>query len=279
MKKIILLFLLATTVHCGPSLKTADSKISYFMGAQLGKSLKSLQEKQKMTIKIDSLMKGIKDFVDGKEKAEMDRVRKAVQKFQAEPNDTNADEFLYAIGLQVGQQAKQMKEAGMKFEADTMKAGVHDGMKDKSKLEEKDVEEAMKTMQQAMSKANKTKGETFLKKHKEEEGIKVTDSGLQYKVVRPGSGRSPKDGQTVKVHYRGTLIDGTEFDSSYKRKEPAEFNINQVIPGWTEALKLMKPGAFYQLAIPSNLGYGDRGTNNIPPASVLLFDVELLSIK
>ncbi len=122
-------------------------------------------------------------------------------------------------------------------------------------------------------------GEEYLKKNREKEGVKVTASGLQYKVLKEGTGISPKATDFVKVHYRGTLIDGTEFDSSYKRNQPAEFQLNQVIPGWTEGLQLMKVGSKFQLTIPSSLGYGERGNQSIPGNSVLLFDVELLDVK
>src|SRR5205814_7535421 len=111
-------------------------------------------------------------------------------------------------------------------------------------------------------------------------GVKTTASGLQYKVEKEGSGTPPKETDTVEVNYRGTLIDGTEFDSSYKRGEPATFPVNRVIKGWTEALQLMKPGAKYQLFIPSNLAYGPGGTGgDVGPNATLIFEVELLSVK
>ncbi len=129
------------------------------------------------------------------------------------------------------------------------------------------------------AKENSKIGEEYLQKNKGKEGIKVTKSGLQYKVLKEGAGIIPKATDVVKVHYRGTLIDGTEFDSSYKRNQPAEFQLNQVIPGWTEGLQLMKVGSKYQLTIPSNLAYGERGNQGIPGNSVLIFEVELLDVK
>src|SRR5205823_7796016 len=111
-------------------------------------------------------------------------------------------------------------------------------------------------------------------------GVKTTTSGLQYKALKEGSGAPPKATDTVVVNYRGTLVDGTEFDSSYKRGEPATFPVNRVIKGWTEALQLMKPGSKYQLFIPASLAYGERGAGQtIGPNATLIFDVELLSIK
>ncbi len=131
-----------------------------------------------------------------------------------------------------------------------------------------------------MSTFAEDKGQEFLKENAKKEGVKTTASGLQYKVVKEGDGKSPKATDTVKVHYRGTLIDGTEFDSSYKRNEPIEFPLNGVIKGWTEGLQLMKEGSKYILYIPSNLGYGARGAGGvIPPDATLIFEVELLKVK
>ena len=125
------------------------------------------------------------------------------------------------------------------------------------------------------------KGQTYLADNAKKDGVKTTASGLQYKVLQEGAGKSPKATDTVLVHYRGTLLDGTEFDSSYKRKEPIEFPLNGVIPGWTEGVQLMKEGAKYQFVIPSNLAYGRRGTPGGPigPDETLIFEVELLKVR
>lgn len=131
----------------------------------------------------------------------------------------------------------------------------------------------------ALLKTNKDAAAEFLAKNKKEEGIKVTDSGLQYKVIKEGTGEKPTAADTVKVQYKGTLLDGTEFDSSYKRNEPATFKANQVIPGWTEALQMMTPGSKYILYLPPELAYGDRGAPPmIEPGSLLIFEVELVDI-
>jgi FKBP-type peptidyl-prolyl cis-trans isomerase FklB len=132
----------------------------------------------------------------------------------------------------------------------------------------------------AQGEKNKKEGEAFLAENKKKEGVKTLPSGLQYKVIKEGTGKSPKATDKVSTHYRGTLIDGTEFDSSYKRGQPATFPVNGVIPGWTEALQLMKVGSKWQLFIPSKLAYGERGAPPvIGPYSVLIFTVELLAIK
>ena len=121
-------------------------------------------------------------------------------------------------------------------------------------------------------------GEQFLAKNKKQKGVTTTASGLQYKVITAGTGEKPTATDRVKVHYRGTLLDGTEFDSSYKRNEPTTFGVNQVIKGWTEALQLMPVGSKWELYIPQELAYGSRATGNIPPFSTLVFEVELLEI-
>lgn len=125
---------------------------------------------------------------------------------------------------------------------------------------------------------NASKMDSFLVANKAKEGVIVTETGLQYEILKKGSGAMPEATDKVKVHYHGTLIDGTVFDSSVERDTPAEFGVNQVIPGWTEALQLMPVGSKYRLTIPSDLGYGSRAAGSIPPGSVLVFDVELLEI-
>ena len=129
-------------------------------------------------------------------------------------------------------------------------------------------------------KQDSSKDKEFLEKNKTQEGVKVTASGLQYTVLKEGSGKQPKATDTVEVHYRGTLIDGTEFDSSYKRNKSISFPLNGVIPGWTEGLQLMKEGAKYRLFIPSELGYGTRGAGDlIYPNATLIFEVELIKVQ
>ena len=131
-----------------------------------------------------------------------------------------------------------------------------------------------------MAQSNLQLGQAFLKVNSTQPGVKTTPSGLQYKVITEGQGKSPKATDTVLVHYRGTTIDGVEFDSSYKRNEPISFPLNSVIPGWTEGVQLMKEGGKIQLFIPSNLAYGSRGAGGvIAPDSTLIFDIELLKVQ
>ncbi len=166
-------------------------------------------------------------------------------------------------------------------------AGIKDAIAGKPQLTPDQIKETMtafeKDMEQKQKAAadkNASEGTKFLEENKKKEGVKTTASGLQYKVVKEGTGAQPKANDTVTVNYRGTLINGTEFDSSYKRGEPATFPVNGVIKGWTEALQLMKAGSKYQLFIPPNLAYGERAVGpDISPNSTLIFDVELMDVK
>jgi FKBP-type peptidyl-prolyl cis-trans isomerase FklB len=130
-----------------------------------------------------------------------------------------------------------------------------------------------------MAEKNLSEGKAFLEENKKKEGVKTLSSGLQYKVLAEGFGKTPKAADNVTVNYKGTLINGAEFDNSYKRGQPATFKVNGVIKGWTEALQLMNEGSKWQLFIPPELGYGDRGAGPVPPNSTLIFEVELISVK
>src|ERR1051326_4405138 len=199
------------------------------------------------------------------------------------------DKASYSIGYDIGETFKKQK---IELNMDALVAGLKEAIAGKEATLSKDEREKtlqafqkeMMEKQLAASKEaaekNKAEGEKFLEENKKKDGVKTTASGLQYKVIKEGSGPSPKETDTVVTNYRGTLIDGTEFDSSYKRNEPATFPVNRVIKGWTEALQMMKPGSKYQLFIPPSLGYGERGAGQlIGPNATLIFDVELLSIK
>jgi len=126
---------------------------------------------------------------------------------------------------------------------------------------------------------NAADGAAFIAEKAKEEGVQKTESGLHYKIITAGDGAIPTATDQVVAHYKGTLIDGTEFDSSYKRGQPATFGVSNLIPGWVEALQLMPAGSKWELYIPSDLGYGDRGTPSIPPGSTLVFELELIEIK
>lgn len=186
----------------------------------------------------------------------------------------------YAYGLNIG---TSFKQNNLEFDAEAFAQGVKDAMAGKLALNPQEQRDAFMKYQQErralVGEKNKAEGEAFLAANKTKPGIKVFPSGLQYKVLAEGSGESPKPEDTCIVKYRGTLIDGTEFDNSEKAPGgTASFPANRVIPGWTEALTNMKPGAKWQLFVPSNLAYGEMGKGgNIAPNTVLLFDVELVS--
>lgn len=145
--------------------------------------------------------------------------------------------------------------------------------------DEDEFNKAAKIVQEETSKEMRAEGEAFLTANKDKDGIKVTDSGLQYRVIEEGEGDTPKSSDQVTVHYTGKLVDGTVFDSSIPRGEPTQFGVTQVIPGWVEGLQLMKPGAKYEFFIPQELAYGERGSQGaIPPYSALIFEVELIKI-
>ncbi len=194
----------------------------------------------------------------------------------------------YSIGADIGANFKKQE---IDVDAKALAAGLTDALAGKPALTEAEMREALdnlrkdlmaraETKQKAVGEKNAKEGEAFLAANAKKEGVKTLPSGLQYKVIKSGAGKSPKATDTVKVHYHGTLIDGTVFDSSVERGQPTTFAVNQVIPGWTEALQLMKEGDKWQVYIPSKLAYGERGAGGkIGPNSTLIFDVELLSIE
>lgn len=199
------------------------------------------------------------------------------------------DKVSYSIGLDIG---NTFKKQSMDINTDVLMSGLKDALSgSKPLLTEEEVKQTMTAYSKSMmeKQAEKSKeaaskntgvGEKFLAENKTKEGVKTTPSGLQYKILQEGDGPTPKETDTVVTHYRGTLIDGKEFDSSYKRNEPATFPVNRVIKGWTEALQMMKVGSKYQLFIPSSLAYGERGAGqDIGPNETLIFEVELREIK
>ena len=194
------------------------------------------------------------------------------------------DKVSYSVGLQIGFNLSRQK---VDINPDVLAAGIKDALAGKPQLNPDQIKEVMTTFEKDMEQKqkeagdkNKTEGAKFLEENKKKEGVKTTASGLEYKVLKEGNGAQPKATDTVTVNYRGTLINGTEFDSSYKRGQPATFPVNGVIKGWTEALQLMKVGSKYQLFIPSNLAYGERAVSpDLGANSTLIFEVELLDAK
>jgi len=209
----------------------------------------------------------------------------------AEPGapKTENDKISYSVGYRLGGDFKRQQ---VEMNPDMLLKGIEDAASGGAALM---TEDEMRTVM--MNVANRVKaaqmealkkqgeenlkaGEAFLADNAGKEGVTTLPSGLQYKVIKAGAGKSPQKSDKVTVNYRGTLIDGTEFDSSYSRNQPATFGVGQVIPGWTEALQLMKEGDTWEIYIPSKLGYGERGAGGrIPPNSALIFKVELISVN
>ena len=202
---------------------------------------------------------------------------------------TESDKISYSVGYRLGGDFKRQQ---VDIKSDMLLQGIEDAASGGEALM---TDEEMRTVM--MNLANRVKaeqmekmkqqgaenvkaGEAFLAENSGKEGVTTLPSGLQYKVITAGEGKSPQKSDKVTVNYRGSLIDGTEFDSSYSRNKPATFGVGQVIPGWTEALQLMKEGDKWEIVIPSKLGYGERGAGaKIPPNSTLVFEVELISVN
>ena len=202
---------------------------------------------------------------------------------------TQKDKVSYSIGLDFG---KNMKRQSIELNLDQLLRGIKDGVSGATQaMTDTEIQECMTAFQKEMmtkmadkakvdGEKNLKEGEAFLAANKKKPGVVTLPSGLQYKILKEGTGKSPKATDTVTTHYRGTLINGKEFDSSYKRGEPATFPLNRVIPGWTEALQHMKIGSKWEIYVPSKLGYGENGAGqDIGPNATLIFEVELLGIK
>ena len=199
------------------------------------------------------------------------------------------EKLSYTFGANFG---KSLKQQEIEINTDMFLKGMKDGFSgEKLLLSDQEMKDTMTAFQKemtakhaekrkALGEKNKKEGEAFLAANKAKEGVKTLSSGLQYKVIAEGTGKTPKATDSVITNYRGTLIDGTEFDSSHQRKAPATFRVNGVIKGWTEALQLMKEGAKWQLFVPAELAYGERGAGpKIGPNAVLIFEIELVSVK
>jgi FKBP-type peptidyl-prolyl cis-trans isomerase len=192
------------------------------------------------------------------------------------------DAVSYSLGVSMGEQLRSNGITPEQISGQRLAQGVHDGVVGKAKMTDADRQNISRLMRSALegaADANHRAAAKFLAENGKKPGVTTTASGLQYQVLTAGSGESPKATDEVTVNYRGTLLDGTEFDSSYRRGEPATFPLARVIPGWTEGLQLMKPGAKYQLFVPPQLAYDMRPRPGIPPGSMLIFEVELLSVK
>ena len=302
----LLIIISLSTIACGKSdtkdgsskeIESEKDKISYSLGAQFGNSLKQ----QKITLEITKFSKGLKDAHDDKTpEYKEDEIAQIMNDFTnemrermsegGEPGEFKVDmnKVSYIIGTQIGQNFKLHE---MDISADIFARGLDDITNDRTPAltdaERGEVmqkfDEGMRVKQEAaLNEAltkNKAEASAFLEENAGKSRITTLPDSLQYEILTEGSGPKPKAENTVKVHYKGTLIDGTVFDSSYKREKPAEFPLTGVIKGWTEVLQLMKTGAKWKVFIPPELGYGANGSPPIiGPNSLLIFEIELLEI-
>ena len=285
-------------------------KVSIFMAIAAAASLASCTAqapKANLKTDIDSLSysigmaqtQGLKGYLTGRLDVDTAYMAEFIKGLNEGANKTSKKDIAYMAGLQIGQQISNQMMKGINQELfagdstktiskDNFMAGFIAGTLEKGGVMTMEAAQeytrtAMETIKaKAMEEKyadNKAAGEKFLAENKAKEGVKTTESGLQYKVITEGKGEIPAETCKVKVNYKGTLIDGTEFDSSYKRNEPATFRANQVIKGWTEALTMMPVGSKWELYIPQELAYGSRESGQIKPFSTLIFEVELVGIE
>jgi FKBP-type peptidyl-prolyl cis-trans isomerase FklB len=196
--------------------------------------------------------------------------------FAVEPNTEN-DKVNYSLGYELG---KDIKRQELTLTPDVLLQGAKDAIEGNRPLvNSRERQLALKAVKAKRAQENLEKSQAFLAENAKKEGVVTLESGLQYKVIEKGEGQLPGATDSVSAHYRGALIDGTQFDSSYERGKPSTFKVNRVIKGWSEALQLMREGAKWELFIPPEMAYGKRGRKPIPPNSALLFEVELISVK
>jgi len=242
----------------------------------------------KQTIKLSLIAASVLALTACNQKAE------AEQKPVEVKLETELQQQAYGIGASVGnflqKDLSDKKDIGIELDEALLMRGFKDALAGNAKLDEAKIREVLTALDttvrtkqaeksEALAKESKEKGEKYLADNAKKEGVSITESGLQYEVLSEGEGKKPVATDVVKVHYKGTLIDGTEFDSSYSRNEPATFGLKQVISGWTEGLQLMSEGSKYKFTIPSELAYGERDLGKIPANSTLVFEVELLEIQ
>jgi len=312
---VILVGLLSSAAHAKAPFKTSDEKFGYAIGMNLGTTMKDtnvLEDPDQIAAGLKAALKGEPTRLSVSEMGQtLTKYREESLKMEqriAEEKDSSAEEkakelneyqtqaaknerVAYAIGMNLG---ITMKANNVTADPDQIVAGLKAVLKDEPtfltisemgqalvdlnnerQVRQKKIMEEMN----ASADENIKKSKAYLAQNAKKAGVVTLASGLQYKVLASGDGASPLAGERVQVHYRGTLIDGTEFDSSYKYGEPVSFNVNRVIPGWTEALQLMKEGDKWELTIPSELAYGKKGAPPVvPPNAVLIFEVELLKV-
>jgi FKBP-type peptidyl-prolyl cis-trans isomerase len=253
MKRTISLVTLLFAVFvfsCKPDLSTEEAKCNYGFGHQVGTALKS-----RPMFDRDGIIGGIKDAAEGK---------------------NASDEKSRQTGFRIG---KNIIDKGIALNVPAFTLGLNEGFDgSEPSVPQQEMTEALNTLQRRMNEKNLKEGMGYLARNREKPDVKVTPSGLQYKVITRGNGPRPRETDKVKVHYTGRLVNGQVFDSSVARNSPAEFVLNKVVKGWTEGVQLMNVGSKYELTLHPELGYGAQGAGSIPGNSVLVFEVELLGI-
>lgn len=284
-------------------LATENERTSYSLGFTFGEEVAKGLDKIQIPLDADAYAKGVREAVAGGgtlyTREEMEQTLLA---FRQEKDVPERQKLNYSLGYAVGRDIINglRRNTGVEIDPDAFSLGVKDRVtKTDARMAEEEVAAAVAAFKQKMfarqqeqmkargarpnigemAMKNKEEGRQFLAENRTKDGVVELPSGLQYKMTREGTGKSPSATDKVTVHYRGTLLDGAEFDSSIKRGKPATFPLNGVIRGWTEGLQLMKEGAKYVFYIPSHLAYGDRSIPRIPPGSTLIFEVELLKVN
>ena len=284
-------------------LATENERSSYSLGFTIGEEVAKGLEKTQIALDADAYGKGVREAAAGGGTLyTRDEIEQTLVAFRQEKDVPDKQKLNYALGYAVGRDIVNglRQNAGIEVDPDAFSLGIQDRvLKTEARMTKEEIDAAMASLkqktiekQQARMKArgarpnigelamkNKEEGRQFLANNLTNEGVVEQPSGLQYKMTREGSGKSPSATDKVTVHYRGTLLDGNEFDSSIKRGKPLTFPLNGVIRGWTEGLQLMKEGAKCVFYIPSHLAYGDRGNSSIPPGATLIFEVELLKVN
>jgi FKBP-type peptidyl-prolyl cis-trans isomerase FklB len=271
----------------GQNLKNYSDSLSYSLGSSLQVGLKQQgMDDLRPNFIADAMKKVLTEqpvYVNAEQA--MGNVNKCMtEKMQQQPVTVNVDTFSYSLGVLVAQNLKQQGFTGDEFATEQFMTGFNESLAGQSKIT---AEQANNFINAHLAAAagkryagKKEAGAKFLAENGKRAGITTTASGLQYEVLRAGTGSMPKATDTVTTHYHGTLVDGTVFDSSVDRGQPIDFPVNRVIPGWTEALQLMKTGAKYRLYLPYNIAYGEQGAGgSIGPFETLIFDVELIKVN
>lgn len=285
-------------------------KVSLFMAIAAATSLASCtvqSPKADLKTDIDSLSysigmaqtQGLKDYLVGRMDVDTAYMDEFIKGLNEGATKTSKKDIAYLAGLQIGQQISNQMVKGINqelfgedstktiskenflagFVSGTLQKGGLMTMEQAQQFTQTRMEAIKAKLMESKFAENKAAGVKFLEENKKKAGVVTTPSGLQYKVITKGTGAIPADTSSVKVNYKGTLIDGTEFDSSYKRNEPTTFRANQVIKGWTEALTMMPVGSKWEIYVPQELAYGAREAGQIKPYSTLIFEVELLGIE